>query len=592
MNTNDKIRLIREEMAQSNIDAYIIPSSDPHGSEYLPEYYKTRQWVSGFTGSAGTLVITQTESGLWTDGRYFIQAEEELKPSEIKLYKMRMPNTPSIHQWLLEKLPQGATVGFNGFQYATKDAELLKHELRDKKVRLDFKTNIVDKIWLDRPYLPTEKVFIHDEVYAGRSAKQKIEQVRAKMLEDGSDYHFINKLDDIAWILNLRGSDIKNNPYFLSHLLIDKEITYLYIDILKLNDKIINYLHENNVKVKLYEDLLDDIQLLTEGGNLSLDKRFVPYQIFHDIDKKLVVTDKSNYSSEFKAVKNETEINHLKSCHVQDGVAMLRFMKWLDESVSLGSVTEISADEQLTKFRSDISTYFSKSFDTIAAYRDHAAQMHYRASSESQYKLESKSLFLVDSGGQYLNGTTDITRTFALGTLSEEEKRDYTLVLKGMIQLSLAIFLEGSTGSNLDILARKPMWDQCMDYKCGTGHGVGFFMGVHEGPQGLAMVWNSAPLKPGMILTNEPGIYKSGRHGIRTENTLLVVPHRETEFGAFYKFETLTVTPIDTRPVIVSMLTDDERLWLNQYHKRVYDTLRPHLSREDAAYLEQVTVAI
>ncbi|MBF4694603.1 aminopeptidase P family protein [Fusibacter ferrireducens] len=592
MNTNDKIRLIREEMMQSKIDAYIIPSNDPHNSEYLPDYYKTRQWVSGFTGSAGTLVITQEESGLWTDGRYFLQAEDELKGSEIELYKMRMPNVPTIHEWLNLKLPSGSTIGFNGFQYSAHDAEMIKSELKDKKIKLDFRTNIVDKIWLNRPYLPTEKVFIHDEVYAGESAKRKIEHIRANMVKNECDYHLINKLDDIAWLLNLRGSDIKNNPYFLSYVLIDKEITYLYIDILKLNDKIINYLHENDIKVKIYEDVLYDLQDLEEGKRIVLDKKAIPYQLYHDIDRRCQILDQPNHSTTLKAIKNEIECSHLRDCHIQDGVAMLRFMKWLDETVPTGNITETIADEELTQYRSEISTFFSRSFDTIAGYKDHAALMHYKAKPETEYTLKPESLFLVDSGGQYLNGTTDITRTFALGPLSDEEKRDYTLVLKSMIQLSKAIFLEGTTGTNLDILARKPMWDNGLDYKCGTGHGVGFFMGVHEGPQGISMVYNTIPLESGMILTNEPGIYKSDRHGIRIENTLLTVPFKTTEFGKFYHFETLTMTPIDMRPVVKALLTDEEIEWINQYHQTVHDALRPHLSKEDAAYLEKVTQAI
>lgn len=585
MNTNDKIRLIREEMVQSKIDAYIIPSNDPHNSEYLPEYYKTRQWVSGFTGSSGTLVITQEECGLWTDGRYFLQAEKELSGSSINLFKMRMPNVPTIHEWLYQNMPHGSTIGFNGFQYSAHDAELIKSELKDKKVKLDFRTNIVDKIWLNRPYLPTEKVFIHDVVYAGESAKQKIELIRENMSKNDCEYHLINKLDDIAWLLNLRGSDIKNNPYFLSYLLIDKEITYLYIDILKLNDKIINYLHENNVKVKLYEDILYDLQDLEEGKRIILDKNAIPYQIYHDIDRRCQVVNKPNHSTTLKAIKNETECEHLRECYVQDGVALVRFMKWLDETVPNGNITETIADEKLTQFRSEISTFFSKSFDTIAAYKDHAALMHYKAHRETEYQLAPHSLFLVDSGGQYLNGTTDTTRTFALGDLTSEEKRDYTLVLKGMIQLSQATFLEGSTGTNLDILARKPLWDHCIDYKCGTGHGVGFFLGVHEGPQGVSMVGNNTVLSPGMILTNEPGIYKAGRHGIRIENTLLVKTYETTEFGNFYRFETLTKAPIDTRPIVKSLLTASEIEWLNDYHQTVYEALRPHLSKEDADYL-------
>ncbi|GAU75505.1 aminopeptidase P family protein [Fusibacter sp. 3D3] len=593
MNTNDKLRLIRAEMVQSGIDAYIIPSNDPHNSEYLPEYYKTRQWLSGFTGSAGTIVITQTHCGLWTDGRYFLQAEDELKGSEIVLYKMRMPNVPTIHEWLNQTISHGSTVGFNGFQYSAYDAELIKSELKDKKIKLDFRTNIVDKIWLNRPYLPSEKVFIHDELYAGESAKQKIEHIRANMLKNDCEYHLINKLDDIAWLLNLRGSDIKNNPYFLSYVLIDKETTYLYIDILKLNDKIIHYLHENNVRVKIYEDIWDDLQELKEGKRIALDKKAIPYQFYHDIDRRCQVLDQPNHSTALKSIKNEIECNHLRTCHIHDGVAMLRFMKWLEETVPTGAVTETLADEKLTQYRMDISTFFSQSFDTIAGYKDHAALMHYKAKKETEYTLEPSALFLVDSGGQYFNGTTDITRTFALGPLTDEERTDYTLVLKGMIQLSKAIFLEGTTGTNLDILARKPMWDRGIDYKCGTGHGVGFFMGVHEGPQGLSMVSNTIPLKPGMILTNEPGIYKSGRHGIRIENTLLIVPFTTTEFGAFYQFETLTKTPIDTRPILKELLTEAEINWLNDYHQEVHHALRAHLSiKSEISYLEKVTQRI
>lgn len=592
MDTKNKLKLIRKEMKDSKIDVYIIPTNDPHGSEYLPEYYKTRQWVSGFTGSAGTLVITDKKCGLWTDGRYFLQAEEELKGTEIELFKTRVPNSISIPDWLAQNIKKEATIGFNGFQFTADEAESIKETLFDKKIKFDFTANIVDKIWLDRPYLPSDRIFIHGSQYAGETTIQKLDRIRKSMEDDGADYHYINKLDDIAWILNLRGNDIKNNPYFLSHLIIDKECSYLYVDILKLNNRIINYLHECNVKVKLYDDLLEDLSLLKKGSKIVLDKKSIPYHLYYEIYNRCSIINKQNYATAFKAIKNEMQCNHLRNCNIKDGVAMLRFMKWLDESVCTSNITEIIASEMLNQYRSDISTYISTSFDTIAAYKEHAAIMHYRATSKTDRILEPHGLFLVDSGGQYLNGTTDITRTYALGELSDEEKIDYTLVLKGMIQLSMAVFIEGTTGTSLDLLARKPMWDYGIDYKCGSGHGIGFFSGVHEGPHGFSLIPNSTPLKPGMVITNEPGIYKEGRHGIRIENTLLVSNHKDTEFGSFYSFETLTLAPIDTRPILLDLLNSDELKWLNDYHQIVYSTLKPHVLKEDLEYLELVTKSL
>lgn len=590
MTPDKKITLIQEQMALYNIDAYIVPSSDPHASEYLPDYYKTREWASGFTGSAGTLVITKNKSALWTDGRYHIQAEVELSGSGIDLMKMGQPDVPSIATWLRGELKDPFTIGFNGFQMMTGEVETLKAQLTDLSVTIDHTSNLIDKIWLDRPHKPCEKVYPQNPDHVGATADIKLNRVRQAMTEAGSNSHLISKLDDIAWLLNLRGNDIEHNPYFLSYLNITLEGATLYVAPLKLKTEIIESLRANGVEVKHYKDLIKDLEHLDADSIVMIDKATTPYHLFKLIDaqaKKII--HRRNPSTDLKAIKSEAELSCLKQCYAEDGAAVVNFLYWLTENVSSGALTEYEIDEKITSYRAENPLFVSRSFSTIAAYKDHAAIMHYRATEDACYKIEPKGLLLVDSGGQYHHGTTDITRTVAVGPLTEQEKFDYTLTLKSMMALSRAKFLEGATGTHLDQAARQVMWAHDMDYKSGTGHGIGYFLGVHEGPHRVSMNLSDVPLVPGMILSNEPGVYRAGVSGVRLENIIVVTPHVENAFGRFNKFETLTLCPFDLNAIEASMLTEEEKQQLNTYHKTVYAQLKPLLKDEVAKWLEHAT---
>lgn len=581
-----KIKLILQEMENEGIDAYIVPASDPHASEYLPAYYKTRQWASGFTGSAGTLVITKDIQGLWTDGRYYIQAEKELAGSGIQLFKAAEPNVPSYKAYLADHLKDGATVGFNGYQMMTQEVLDLVRHFEDKSVNINFTSNVIDKIWLDRPYIPCEKVYQHDVVYAGESTLSKLNRIKTEMNKAEASCHLITKLDDIAWVLNLRGSDIDNNPYFLSYLLITPNDTILYVDPLKLNEDIITYLHDNGVKVKLYEDLEEDLsQSLCQKG-MMVELGTLPYHLYTIIKAHYKVIAKVNPSTLFKAIKNDIEIENLKECYRKDGVAMVKFLCWLDDNIGKTPLDEINVAEKLKSIRETNPLMRGTSFDTICGYKDHGAIMHYRAVEGTAYTLEPKGLLLIDSGAQYLNGTTDVTRTVALGALTEQEKFDYTLNYKCTMALTRAKFLEGATGTHLDTIARMQMWENEMDYKSGTGHGVGFHLGVHEGPQKIAMILSEARLMPGMVVTNEPGVYRAGEYGIRLEDTLVVVPHTENAFGRFFKFHNLTRVPMDIRAIDFTMLSDMEKAELKSYQEAVYNALEKDLNDREKQWLK------
>lgn len=587
-----KIKLIREQMKLSKIDAYIIPSSDPHASEYLPEFYKTREWASGFTGSAGVLVLTKNAAALWTDGRYHIQAEKELENTGIALIKDGLPGQPSISEWIVAQVGDKFKVGFNGMQMMTSEVENLISAFEYKNVTFDFTSNLVDKIWLDRPLLPVEKVFVHPKEFTGDSTENKLKRIREAIDSIGASSHLITKLDDIAWITNLRGKDIENNPYFLSYLFITMDYAYLYVDPLKLNEEIIELIHQGGIKVKHYDDLVKDLEALSCKKAIMLDKSATPYFITKSLSSRCKVINHSNPSTLFKAQKNEIELSHIRQCHIDDGVSVVKFMIELSNKIGKEPLTEYAIDEMITQKRAENPLFVECSFSTIAAYGDHGAIMHYRATQENAYPLDPKGFLLVDSGGQYMNGTTDITRTIALGELTEQEKTDYTLTLKSMLTLSKAIFLAGTTGTQLDTLARMHMWAHSMDYKSGTGHGIGYFLGVHEGPHRVSTKVSTVGLTPGMLLSNEPGVYRAGKYGIRLENILAVVPHSETEFGTFYKFETLTLCPFDLNAVDISMLTQEEKELLNAYHRTVYDKLSPSLNDEEKNWLQKATASI
>ena len=589
MDINNRIKALREIMKEKNLDAFIIPSSDNHLSEYVGDYFKCREWISGFTGSAGTAVVTLSEAHLWVDGRYYIQAEKQVKGSEYIVEKLGMPNVDNFPIWLCKNLKQGSKVGFNGKVISVSTFNDLQKNLSEKGIEIKVEDDLINELWKDRPSMPFGKLFIYDTKYTGKTAIEKINEVRGKLAQENVNCTVISSLDDIAWLLNLRGRDIPCNPVFLSYVLLSKDKCTLYIDNKKVDNEIINYLNNNGVNVKQYDDIEEDLRKLNSEDKILFDPNKTNVWLNEAISKKIVRKEHRDITTDLKAIKNPVELVNLEKCQIKDGIAMVNFIYWLKSNIKKIDIDEISASDKLETFRREMENNLGLSFDSISAYGANAAMMHYKATEENKAKLQPRGLYLIDSGGQYLEGTTDITRTIVLGDLTEEEKEDFTLVLKGNIGLTRAIFLQGTTGSNLDILARKPIWEKGLDYKCGTGHGVGFLLNVHEGPQRISPQPNNVALKVGMIVTNEPGIYKEGKHGIRIENDLVVINHIETEFGTFFKFDEMTYCPIDLGGVKVDMLTDEEKLWLNTYHKKVYDKLNPYLEEDELNWLKEAT---
>ncbi|MBY6977360.1 aminopeptidase P family protein [Clostridium botulinum] len=588
MRTFEKIEKLREIMKKENIDYYVVPSGDFHQSEYVAEHFKSRAYITGFTGSAGTALIGREKGILWTDGRYFIQAEQQLKDSGIELYKMRIPGWPTLHEWLMENMKSGETVSFDGRLFSANEYKEFK-KIKDKKdINIVMDKDLIEEIWNDKPELPKEKAFLHDIKYCGKSAKEKIEEVRVEMKKMGAESYIISSLDDIAWLYNIRGNDVKDTPVVLAYAVVNEEKATLYIDKNKLSNEDQIKLNNEGIKIDEYNNIFEDVKDIK--NSVILDPNKVSGYIYTLINENVEVIEALNITTKLKAIKNSIEIENLKRCQIKDGVAMVRFLKWLKESVGKENITEVTVADKLLELRSKGDLFVEESFGTIAGYKDHAAMMHYSATDESAYELKPEGILLVDSGGQYLDGTTDITRSFILGKLTDEEKKDFTLVLKSHINLMKAKFLKGTTGSNLDVLARTILWDEGMDYKCGTGHGVGFFLSVHEGPQSIRPVPNTVVLEPGMILTNEPGVYKEGKHGIRTENVMLVTNDIETdEGGEFYKFEVMSYCPIDIEGIDKSLLTEAERKWLDVYHTETYAKLSPYLNDEEKNFLKNAT---
>lgn len=585
----ERIQTLREHMKENHMDAYMIPSFDAHQSEYVADHWKSRAWISGFTGSVGTVVITMDTNGLWVDGRYHIQAEKQLKGSGIELFKISHAKDTSYIDWLRDTLPEGSSVGFDGKVVPQSLVEEMKEKLSKKKMTLNGKKDLVDLIWKDRPEIPKTQIFLHDVKFAGKSAKEKLSIVREEMGKKGADYYLLASLDDIAWLYNIRGKDVENNPVVISYALISQEKAWLFVDSSKVTEEVKKSLKSNDVEIKGYNEIQEKILSIEKGSSIFFDPDKINYWLYNAIPKGCKEIKERNITTDLKAVKNATEIKNWKACQIRDGVAMVKFIKWLEENVGKKEITEISAADRLETFRSEVEHFMGTSFDTIGGYKDHAAMMHYKATEEGQYILKKEGMFLVDSGGQYLDGTTDITRTFVLGDLSEEEKHDFTLVLKAHIALSRVKFLHGATGSNLDVIARQPIWEEGLDYKCGTGHGIGFFLNVHEGPQNFSPVPNTVTLEKGMVVTNEPGIYKEGKHGVRIENTLLVVEDEKTEFGQFMRFETISFCPIDLKGIDGTILTEKEKNWLNNYHKQAYEALSPYLNQEEKEWLKRET---
>jgi len=591
MKVNDKIKNLRSLMKERGIKAYIIPTYDSHQSEYLADYYKTRVWISGFTGSAGTVVVTEDEAILWADGRYWIQAENQIAGSEIKLFKMGVPGVPTYIEWLKDTLNRGDTVGFDGKIFPQSDFMQLENSLKSKEVKFIEDYDLVGELWTDRPALPDSKAFVLDVKYAGKTAKEKIEEVRKEMNKKEADYFILGSLDDIAWVYNIRGNDIACNPVVISYALISKEKAWLFVDKSKIDGKVSAYLKENGVEIEDYDSVIDYVKNIEKNSKVFLDPSRINRWLYKGIPESCQILEGTNITTELKAIKNSVEIENQKKAYIKDGVALVKFLYWLDKNVGKIKITEVSAAEKLEEFRREQEGFIEPSFDTIAAYKENAAMMHYKAEEgKSNYELDKEGMFLVDSGGQYLEGTTDITRTIVLGPVTEEEKRDFTLTLKGHINLISARFLYGSTGTHLDVLSRYPLWQEGLDYKCGTGHGIGYLLNVHEGPHRISTVLNSTRLEKGMVVTIEPGVYKAGKYGIRIENVAVVEEDIETEHGGkFMKFEVLSYVPIDLEAIDVNMLTDKERNWLNDYHKAVYDKLSPYLNDEEKDWLKNET---
>lgn len=589
-----RVAALRKIMQRNGIQAFILPTTDPHNSEYVAAHWEARKWLTGFTGSAGTAVITMKKAGLWTDSRYFLQAAEQLEGTGITLFKDRMPGTPSIAEWLSKELKKGDIIGMDGWVNGIDFKESLYAVCSHKGIQVESVADPFDEIWKDRPSLPSDPVFILEEKYAGRSCRQKIELIREEIRKNNCQSILLSALDEIAWTLNLRGSDVHCNPVFISYMHITQKKATLYIIEEKLSPEVKVYLEENGVILKSYHQVEGDIKKVRQNIQVSpaLNMKLfnaAGYLTANGIDTGHKIMEIPSPVSLLKAVKNETEINGFRHAMERDGIAMVKFLKWLKTAVPAGNETELSVDRKLYELRAEQADFKGISFDTIAGYKEHAAIVHYEATPETDIPLKPEGMLLLDSGAQYLDGTTDITRTIVLGPLSNEEKTDYTLVLKGFLQLQNVIFPEGTCGTQLDILARQAMWKAGVNYFHGTGHGVGHFLCVHEGPHQIRMNYMPTPLRPGMTVTDEPGIYKAGRHGIRTENTLLTVPAMETEFGSFMKFEPLTLCPIDKEAIVTDMLTDEEITWFNEYHEMVYNRLSSQLNKEEQEWLKEAT---
>ena len=590
MNIKDRLSGLRKFMEEKNIDAYMIPSSDNHQSEYVGDYFKSREFISGFNGSAGTVIVTKDEAGLWTDGRYFIQAESQLEGSTIKLFKMGQEGCPTTDEYLYKNIPEGGTLGFDGRVISAREGATLAEKLSKKGIKIEYQYDLIDSIWPDRPALSDSKAFLLDVKYCGESFSSKLARLREKMSEKGTSTHVITTLDDIAWLFNIRGGDVKYNPVVLSYAVITLKEVYLFVDESKLNEEILNELAKENVQIKPYNDVYEFVKNIDKTEKVLLDGTKLSYTIYNNIPCEVEKVDEFNPVMFFKAQKNEVELENIRNSHVKDGVAFTKFMYWLKKNVGKMEITEISATQKLEDLRREQEGFFEPSFNTIAAYKEHAAMMHYSATPESNYKLEAEGLFLVDSGGQYYDGTTDITRTTVLGPISDELKLHFTSVARGMINLSKAKFLHGCRGYNLDILSRSCMWNMGIDYQCGTGHGIGFVLNVHEAPNGFRWRvvperFDSAVLEEGMVTTNEPGIYIEGSHGIRTENEM-------NFYGQFMEFEVVTLAPIDLDGIVPELMNKDEKDYLNWYHKLVYDKISPFLTDEEREWLKVYTRAI
>lgn len=588
---NNRIAALRAHIAQEQIQAFIIPSTDPHLSEYVAPHWQSREWISGFTGSAGTVVVTAKDAGLWTDSRYFLQAARQLEGTCITLYKEMLPETPNIPEFLSAHLQEGDCVGIDGKMFSAEEVEHLQKELKKSGIRIKSIADPMQLLWTDRPAMPLAPAFVYDTKYAGMSFTEKLPAVRQAMEAAGADSLLLSALDEIAWLLNIRGNDVHCNPVVVSYLLIEKDKVNYFVQPQKVTPELAVYFSANGISVHPYEEIGDYLNSFN-AHSILINPAKTNYAIYSAIRPGCLIINGASPVALLKAIRNKQEIAGIHAAMQRDGVALVKFLKWLDEAVPAGKETEISVDKKLHTFRAAQPLYMGESFDTIAGYKEHGAIVHYEATPETDVTLKPEGFLLLDSGAQYLDGTTDITRTIALGPLTEEEKTDYTLILKGHIALAMAVFPEGTRGAQLDVLARMPIWKERMNYLHGTGHGVGHFLNVHEGPQSIRMNENPVALQPGMVTSNEPGVYKAGSHGIRTENLVLTVPAGEGMFGKYLKFETLTLCPICRKGIIKELLTAEEIGWLNDYHRTVYEKLSPDLNNDEREWLKEACKAV
>ena len=585
-----RLAALRDEMRREHLSAFIFPSSDPHNSEYVPPRWEGRKWISGFDGSAGTAVVTLHSAALWTDSRYFLAAEEQLAGTEFQLMRERMEGTPGIAEWIAAELSDADSteIGVDGMCMTYADVSDLKTELKHNGgITVRTNLDILDRVWTDRPSVPLNPVRIQPLEYAGESCRDKLGRIRSSLLRRGAGGMLMTQLDDIAWTLNLRGTDVHCTPVFVAWLIVAEEVAVLYIKDEKLSPEVIDYLHAEGVAVDDYDNIIDALNSY-DGYALLIDPATTNYTLSQLRGNFNLVSSPSPVP-EMKAVKNEVECNGFRNAMLRDGVAMVKFLKWLEEAVPRGGETELSVSAKLRQLRAEQPLFMDESFDTIAGYEEHGAIVHYEPSPESDVALRPEGFLLLDSGAQYLDGTTDITRTIQLGAVTDLHRRVYTLVLKGHLSLQNLCFPRGAAGTQLDAVARVAMWRDGMNFMHGTGHGVGSYLSVHEGPHQIRQEYRPAPMLEGMTVTDEPGLYLAGKFGVRIENTLLTVPYLTTEFGRFLRFEPLTLCPIDTRPIVVDMLSAEELAVLNAYHQMVYERLSPMLDAEHRTWLAAKT---
>lgn len=592
MHVAERVAKLRSLMREKNIDAYVVPTADFHQSEYVGEHFKARKFITGFSGSYGTAVITMDEGGLWTDGRYFFQAENELKGSGIRLMKMFVGDTPSIPEYLLANLPEGGTVAFDGRVLSVDEGKEFETVLCTKNIKIDYEQDFIDAIWEERPPLSEKPAFFLEETYSGESTASKLARVRKAMETYGADTHIIASLDDICWLLNVRGDDVEFFPLLLSYAVVTADSVDLYIDEKKLDERIHGELKKNNVHIRPYNAIYEDMKRLNPDSSALIDPMMMNYALYKSIPCR--ITEAANPTILMKAMKNPIELENIRNAHIKDGIAVTKFMYWIKTRYDKETITELSAADKLASLRASQDGYIRDSFEPLCAFADHAAMMHYSPSVESDVQLTSGAFFLNDTGGGYLEGSTDITRTFVLGSADNQMKKYFTAVVRAMMRLSRAKFLYGCYGYNLDVLARGPIWDLDLDYQCGTGHGVGYLGNIHESPSGFR--WYVVPsknehhrLEEGMVITDEPGIYEDGKFGIRIENEFVVKKGVQNKYGQFMHFETITFAPIDLDGIDPEEMSRDEREWLNSYHKDVYEKIGPHLTEEERKWLKEYT---